>query len=121
MISDRLAISYQLIEGLSQRSGRHLVQTTRFTGVDCCWAPVKDLEEVFSDPQVLARDMVFEMEDPQGVYGRVKEIGSPIKLSETPARRELFPPRKGEHNSDYLRSVGYTDEDIAAFIEKGVI
>jgi len=29
MISDRLAISYQLIEGLSQRSGRHLVQTTR--------------------------------------------------------------------------------------------
>ena len=65
--------------------------------------------------------MVFEMEDPQGVYGRVKEIGSPIKLSETPARRELFPPRKGEHNSDYLRSVGYTDEDIAAFIEKGVI
>ena len=93
----------------------------KLTGVDCCWAPVKDLEEVFSDPQVLARDMVFEMEDPQGVYGRVKEIGSPIKLSETPARRELFPPRKGEHNSDYLRSVGYTDEDIAAFIEKGVI
>mgnify|MGYP000211396800 FL=1 len=32
----------------------------KLTGVDCCWAPVKNLEEVFSDPQVVARDMVFE-------------------------------------------------------------
>lgn len=90
-------------------------------GVDCCWAPVLDLAEVFSDPHALARDMVFEMEDPQGKYGRVKEIGSAIKLSETPARRELFPPRKGEHNSEYLKAVGYTEEEISAFIEKGVI
>lgn len=33
----------------------------KLTGVDCCWAPVKNLEEVFADPQVLARDMVYEM------------------------------------------------------------
>lgn len=91
------------------------------TGVDCCWAPVLNLEEVFHDPHAIARDMVFEMEDPQGKYGKVKEIGSAIKLSETPARRELFPPRKGEHNSEYLKQIGYTDEEIAAFAANGVI
>lgn len=90
-------------------------------GVDCCWAPVKDLAEVFADPHAIARDMVFEMEDPQGVYGKVKAIGSAVKLSETPARRDLFPPRKGEHNAEYLKQIGYTDADIAAFAEKGVI
>lgn len=90
-------------------------------GVDCCWAPVKDLEEVFADPHAIAREMVFEMEDPQGVYGTVKEIGSAIKLSGTPARRDLFPPRKGEHNAEYLKQIGYTDADIATFAEQGVI
>lgn len=89
--------------------------------VDCCWAPVKDLDEVFSDAHVLARDMVFEMKDPQGVYGTIKEIGSAIKLSGTPARRDMFPPRKGEHNSEYLKAIGYTDAEIAALAEQGVI
>ena len=74
----------------------------KLTGVDCCWAPVKNLEEVFADPQVLARDMVYEMTDPAGCYGSVKMIGSAVKLSETPARQELFPPRKGEHNKAIL-------------------
>ena len=93
----------------------------KLTGVDCCWAPVKNLEEVFADPQVLARDMVYEMTDPAGCYGSVKMIGSAVKLSETPARQELFPPRKGEHNAEYLKAVGYSDEQIAEFEKNGII
>ncbi len=89
--------------------------------VDSCWSPVKTIGEAFDDPQVLERDMLFEMEDPQGQYGSIKMIGSPMKMSETPARRELFPPRKGEHNDEYLKACGYTDEQIAEFAEKGII
>ena len=90
-------------------------------GCDCCWAPVLGVDEVFSNEQVLHRDMLFEMEDPQGQYGSVKQIGSAIKLSRTPARRELFPPRKGEHNAEYLGKCGYTPEQIAKFAEEGII
>lgn len=90
-------------------------------GCDCCWAPVLGVDEVFADEQVLHRDMLFEMEDPQGQYGTVKQIGSAVKLSRTPARRELFPPRKGEHNAEYLGKIGYTDEEIAKFAEDGII
>lgn len=89
--------------------------------VDCCWSPVSTVEEVFEDPQVKYRNMVIEMEDPQGKYGKVKLIGSPIKLSETPARKELFPPRKGEHTDEVLLSVGYTENEIQAFKENGII
>lgn len=91
------------------------------TGVDCCWAPVLHIDEVFDDPQVKSRDMVFDMTDPKGQYGVVKEIGSAVKLSETPARRALFPPRKGEHNAEYLTVLGYTAEQITQFEEKGII
>lgn len=90
-------------------------------GVDCCWAPVLGVDEVFANEQVLHRNMLFEMEDPQGQYGSVKQIGSAIKLSETPARRELFPPRKGEHTRAYLEQAGYTAEQIAEYQEKGII
>lgn len=90
-------------------------------GIDCCWSPVAGVDEVFSDPQVLHRNMLIEMEDPQGQYGKVKMIGSPIKLSETPARQELFPPRKGEHTQECLRACGYSDEQIKEFIQKGIV
>lgn len=89
--------------------------------VDCCWSPVATVDEVFDDPQVKYRKMVMEMTDPQGEYGTVKLIASPIKLSDTPARAELFPPRKGEHTVEILKNCGYTDPQIEEFKENGVI
>ncbi len=90
-------------------------------GVDCCWAPVLSIDEVFDNEQIKHRDMVFDMTDPQGQYGTIKEIGSAVKLSETPARRDLFPPRKGEHNDEYLEYLGYTKSQIAKFKQSGII
>lgn len=89
--------------------------------VDCCWAPVLQLDEVFQNPQIQARDMIFEMEDPQGQYGAVRQIGSAVKLSETPARRELFPPRKGEHTEQILQELGYTQKQISDFREQHIV
>ena len=71
---------------------------------------------------MLARDMVYEMTDPAGCYGSVKMIGSAVKLSETPLlARSFSPPRKGEHNAEYLKAVGYSDEQIAEFEKNGII
>ena len=74
-----------------------------------------------ADPQVASRGMIIEMTDPQGEYGTVKMIGDPVRLSETPARHELFPPRKGEHTKAVLLELGYSEELIASWAEKGVI
>ena len=88
---------------------------------DCCWSPVATVDEVMNDPQVMARGMITEMTDPQGEYGTVKFIASPLKLSETPARNELFPPRKGEHTREVLRSCGYSEEEIDKFYAYGAV
>ncbi len=90
-------------------------------GLDCCWSPVATVAEALEDPQVKHRAMVREMDDPMGEYGRVKLIGNPIKLSETPARMELFPPRKGEHSAEILEACGYTPEQISAFYAEEII
>jgi len=79
-------------------------------------APVYTMDEVFSDPQVLHRDMLVEMEHPTA--GKIKQIGSPMKFSETPVRVEAPPPLLGQHTEYVLRNVlGYTDEDVRRFKE----
>lgn len=89
--------------------------------VDCCWSPVQTIDEGVEDPQVRHRGMVVELTDPQGEYGTVKVLGSPIKLSDTPAKKGVFPPRKGEHTRECLKSCGYSDEEIAVFEANGVV
>jgi formyl-CoA transferase len=65
--------------------------------------PVQDAREVFDCPHLAQRDLFVETDDP--VIGRVRLVGSPLKLSGSPAQMNLPAPRLGEHTSDILREV----------------
>lgn len=65
--------------------------------------PIQNLQEVTDDPQLLARDMFWEMEHPTA--GLIKMIGSPLKLSRTPVRLRNHPPNAGEHNDEILQPI----------------
>ncbi|MGQ9825798.1 MAG: CaiB/BaiF CoA transferase family protein, partial [Desulfotomaculales bacterium] len=69
-----------------------------FREIDTCGGPVYNLAEVFEDPQVRHREMVFSLEHPR--LGRIKQLGFPVKLSATPARVRLAPPDLGEHTNE---------------------
>jgi crotonobetainyl-CoA:carnitine CoA-transferase CaiB-like acyl-CoA transferase len=86
-------------------------------GVPC--GRVMNLAEVFSDPQVLAQDMVLEADHPG--HGPVRITGFPIKLFGTPARLRHPAPRLGEHTDEILQTLGYSPDRIAALRERGVI
>jgi crotonobetainyl-CoA:carnitine CoA-transferase CaiB-like acyl-CoA transferase len=73
---------------------------------------VMDLGEVFADPQVLAHEMVLEVEHPG--HGPVRMTGFPIKLGGTPARIRRPAPALGEHTEAVLRELGYAPDRIAA-------
>ena len=81
--------------------------------------PVNNMQEALSNPQVLARGMVAEVEHP--VNGRYKALGCPIHFSRTPAAVERPAPLLGEHTRPILGQAGYSDADIDAMVEAGTV
>jgi crotonobetainyl-CoA:carnitine CoA-transferase CaiB-like acyl-CoA transferase len=74
--------------------------------------PINDYAQVFADPQVLAREMVVHTDHP--TLGRIRTLGSPIKLSATPANPARRAPRLGEHTDEVLAEAGFSSSEIAA-------
>ena len=62
--------------------------------------PVNSVGQITTDPQIKARDMVWEVEHP--AIGKLPMIGNPIKLSQTPADTRMAPPMLGQHNEEVL-------------------
>ena len=82
--------------------------------------PINFIDQVFSDPQVLAREMLVEL--PHSTAGTVKVAGSPLKLSRTPVRIDEPPPLLGQHTEEVLSEyLGYTLADLAPLRDEGVI
>ena len=76
------------------------------------------LKEALEDPQVRHNGMVIEMDHPQG---KIKVVGTPIKLGETPATVRHAPPLLGQHNDEILSSLGYKGDEIAKLRSDSVI
>ena len=92
--------------------------TLNAAGVPC--GSVRSLDEVFADPQIAARAMALDIAHP--ALGQVRVLGTPLKLSETPASIRMPPPGLGEHTGAVLSGdLGLSREDIDALRAKGVV
>lgn len=80
---------------------------------------VHSLDEVFTDPQVLHRRMVIEVEHP--TEGRIKQVGVAIKLSDTPGEVTSLAPVPGEQTDEILLGLGYTRQRIDQLRQEGVV
>ncbi len=76
-------------------------------------------EDMFTDPQYLAREMFLSAKLPDGKA--FKMPGIVPKLSETPGSAEWVGPQLGEHNQAVLAGLGYSEEQIAALKTSGAI
>jgi crotonobetainyl-CoA:carnitine CoA-transferase CaiB-like acyl-CoA transferase len=72
--------------------------------------PINDYSQVFADAQVGAREMVIETDHP--VLGRLRTLGSPIKLSHTPPDATRRAPLLGEHTREVLAEFGFSEGEI---------
>lgn len=90
-----------------------------FDGKDICFSPVNTMEDVFSDPHVKHREMLVEMEHP--VEGKVTQIKSPFKFSETLVEIKMASPVLGEHTAEVLRGLGYDEHRIDELRELGTV
>jgi crotonobetainyl-CoA:carnitine CoA-transferase CaiB-like acyl-CoA transferase len=90
-----------------------------FDANDIPCGPINDYAQVFADPQVSARQMVVETAHP--TLGRLRTLGSPIKMSATPPDVTRRAPMLGEHTDDILTGAGFTAEEIAALRQSGAV
>ena len=90
-----------------------------FAGEDACVSPVLSVTEMASDPQVLHRKMVVEVEDEK--IGRTKTLGIPVKFGATPGEMRRPAPGLGEHATEVLEMLGCSAEDIERLRADGVI
>ena len=83
--------------------------------------PINDIQGVVNDPQIVARDMIVEVEHPKG-GGRVNMAGIPIKMSETQGNIRKTAPLLGEDTEEILKTiVKMNDDEIRELKEKGGI
>ena len=107
-----------LIEDVTEkRPAKHWVVALTEAGVPC--GPIQTYDQVFHDPHLEARG--FFPDAPHARLGPVKQIGSPMRLSETPPRMARAGPLLGEHSVQVLAELGYSQEEIRRLAADGVI
>jgi crotonobetainyl-CoA:carnitine CoA-transferase CaiB-like acyl-CoA transferase len=106
--SNEVELAAVLEETLQQETTEHWLEQLEAAGVPA--GPLNNLHQMYSDPQVQARNMMVEFEDPE--LGTIKNIGIPVKLSATPGKIRRRAPGLGEHTLEILLQAGYTREQI---------
>ncbi len=87
-----------LAEKLLARPSAHWLAGLEKLGIPA--GPVLNYDEVYTDPQILARDMVVETHHP--VTGSFRTMGVTVKLSDTPGSIRRAAPHLGEHTDEVL-------------------
>ncbi len=100
---DRVANRNELIPILQRifLDEKTSIWKTKCDEADIPCGPIHNLDEVYRDPQLHAREMFIKAEHPTA--GEINMIGSPIKLSRTPVTVRHHPPNIGEHNEEILQ------------------
>ncbi len=88
-----------LLEPLVKTRNRDAwVDALEAAGVPC--GPINNIDQVFENPQVKARGIKVEI--PHKLAGKVPQVASPMRFSETPIEYHAAPPTLGQHNEYVL-------------------
>ena len=106
-----------LEETFSQQSTAYWLETLEKAGMVA--GPINNIAQVYDDPQVIAREMKVDLEDPE--LGTLHNIGIPVKLSATPGRIRRRAPMLGEHSWEILTESGFAEKEIEELFDSGVV
>jgi crotonobetainyl-CoA:carnitine CoA-transferase CaiB-like acyl-CoA transferase len=104
------ALAARIEEVTRSNTTSHWLTLLEENDIPC--GPINDYPHVFADAQINARQMVIETEHP--ALGHFKTLGSPIKMSATPADPSRRAPLLGEHTREVLAEYGFSALEIAS-------
>ena len=87
--------------------------------LDICWGKIQSTREMLEDPLFQEREMVVEIEGPDG--NKLQTLGVAVKLSDTPGSIRTPPVNFGESTATVLEELGYSQEEIKAFEKSDVV
>jgi len=100
-------------------AGRTALEWEELFGERVPCAAVRPIEDMFDHPQVEAEGLVTRLQHP--VVGPYRTMTKPIKFEDTPGPQPTASPTLGQHTSEVLARYGYSETEIAALRERGVI
>jgi crotonobetainyl-CoA:carnitine CoA-transferase CaiB-like acyl-CoA transferase len=119
-VGNRDALVPMLDEIFATRSSAEWLSGLEENKIGC--GPINNLQQVFDDPHVKAREMVVNVPHPLTGDGGAALIASPMKFSDTPVTYRYAPPLLGQHTEEVLREkLNLSDDDLAALRDKEVI
>jgi formyl-CoA transferase/CoA:oxalate CoA-transferase len=116
-VMNAAALREHVVAVLRTRTREEWIGALTDAGVPC--GAVRDVPEVMSDPQVLARQMIEAVE--HAALGQMKVLGVPIKLSETPGAVRTAPPTLGQHTEAVLRELDFSTDAIEGLRRRNVV
>jgi crotonobetainyl-CoA:carnitine CoA-transferase CaiB-like acyl-CoA transferase len=110
------ALEPLLNEALKRQPTSHWVR--EFEAIDLPCGPLNSIPEVAEYPQVVAREMLREVESPRG--NKLTISNSPLRLSRTPGAIRGGPPAVGQHTRDVLSELlGLSEPEVDAEFARG--
>lgn len=119
--NDRVAARERIIPVVQERfrSMNKAELMTKLEASGLPFAPIARPEDLFDDEHLNASDGLLDLELPDGTEARLPAL--PLELSGRRFGKLRNPPGSGEHTTEVLREAGYSDTEIASFVERGVV
>jgi formyl-CoA transferase len=115
-LENRSALTAAIEAVTTGEPSAHWTERLGAAGLPC--GPIHTFDRVFNDPHLNARN--FFVDAPHATLGAVRQVGSPMRFSATPARIERAGPLLGGDSTDVLRGIGVTDEELDRLFRDGV-
>ena len=116
-VENREEIVKIIADLVATKNGEEWLTMLTDAGIPC--GPIYTVDKIFSDPQVLHREMMKELDHTKA--GKIKVTGIPVKLSDTPGKVDTPPPVLGEQTEEILADLGYSSQEAEALRQEKVV
>ncbi len=106
----------QAVDAFRQSTSKEWLSLLEQRGIPA--GPVRFVEELFDDPQVQANGLVCDLAHRD--VGTIRMMGPMASFSETPLQAAPF-AALGQHTDEILLELGYTNQEIQQWRERGVV